>query len=72
MPQRPRAKGKRIKDDQFDARVDALIKQRDDAAIDLDIDSSLIISRAMIDALAANEVEPSAVLMKWQIGIMNL
>ncbi|MEZ7956056.1 MAG: ribonuclease D [Rubritalea sp.] len=72
LPQRPRAKGKRIKDDQFDARVDALIKQRDDAAIDLDIDSSLIISRAMIDALAANEVEPSAVLMKWQTGIMNL
>ncbi|MFT5904540.1 MAG: ribonuclease D [Cryomorphaceae bacterium] len=72
LPKRPCAKGKRVKNDAFDARVDALIKQRDSAAIELDIDSSLIISRAMIDALAANEVEPSAVLMKWQIGIMDL
>jgi len=72
LPKRPPAKGKRVKDGEFDARVDALIKQRDSAAIELDIDSSLIISRAMIDALAANEVEPSTVLMKWQIGIMNL
>jgi ribonuclease D len=72
LPKRPRAKCKRVKNDAFDSRVDALIKQRDSAAIELDIDSSLIISRAMIDALAANEVEPSAVLMKWQIGIMEL
>jgi ribonuclease D len=72
LPKRPRAKGKRVKDDAFDARVDALINKRDDVATELDIDSSLIISRALIEALAANEVEPSEALMKWQIEIMNL
>ncbi len=72
LPRRPKAKGKRVKDEAFDARVDAMIKQRDAAAEELDIDSSLIISRALIDALAANEVEPSEVLMKWQIGLMGL
>ena len=72
LPKRPRAKGKRVKNDVFDAGVEALIKQRDKIATELDIDSSLIISRAMIDTLAANEVEPSEVLMKWQIEIMNL
>lgn len=72
LPSRPRAKGKRVKDKAFEARVDGMIKQRDGVADELDIDSSLIISRALIEALAANEVEPSEVLMKWQIELLGM
>lgn len=72
LPQRPKGKGKRVKNAAFDERVDVLIKHRDAAAEELDIDSSLIISRALIDALAAEEVEPSSVLMKWQMKIMKM
>ena len=72
LPGRIKGKGKRVKDDAFDSRVDAMIKQRDTAAEELDIDSSLIISRALIEALAAEEVEPSSVLMKWQMKLMNV
>ncbi|MGJ8657094.1 MAG: ribonuclease D [Akkermansiaceae bacterium] len=72
LPQRPRSKGRRVKNEAFDSKVDALIKQRDAVAEGLEIDSSLIISRALIEALAAEEVEPSSVLMKWQIELMDL
>jgi len=72
LPQRPRSKGRRIKNEIFDTRVDSMIKQRDKAAAELDIDSSLIISRALIEALAAEEVEAASVLMKWQIELMDV
>ncbi len=72
LPQRVKSKGKRVKDEAFDARVEELIKHRDSVAAELDIDSSLIISRAIIETLAANEEEPKEVLMKWQIEFMNL
>ena len=72
LPQRVRGKGRRDKDEVFDARVDAMSKQRDSVAEELDIDASLIISKATIEALAAEEVEPSEVLMKWQMSLLGL
>lgn len=72
LPQRLRSKSKRVKDDTFDSRVDELIKKRNIVASELDVDSSLIISRTIIDTLAADEVQPSEVLMKWQISVMGL
>ncbi len=72
LPRRPKSKGRRVKNAAFDARVDAMIKLRDLAANELEIDSSLIISRALIEALSAEEVEPSAVMMKWQMKIMGM
>lgn len=72
LPQRIKSIGKRKKDEAFEARVNALIKKRDSVATELDIDSSLIISRAIIEALAANEAEPSEVLMVWQKSVMEL
>ncbi|GAA5495647.1 ribonuclease D [Rubritalea halochordaticola] len=72
LPQRKKAGPKRIKDDGFDDRVNALMEKRDAVAAELDIDSSLIIARAVIESLAANEVEPAEVLMKWQVELLGL
>ncbi len=72
LPRRVKARGKRLKDEAFEARVDALIERRDSVAEGLDIDSSLIISRALIEALSAHEVEPADVLMKWQMEVMGI
>jgi len=72
LPQRVKGKGRRDKNEIFDARVDEMSKQRDLIAEQLDIDASLIISRAVIEALVAEEIEPSSVLMKWQMKLLDI
>ena len=71
-PKRLPAAKRRVKDAGFDARVDELSKKRDTVSVELDIESSLIISKAIIESLAANEVEPSDVLMSWQRELLGL
>lgn len=70
-PARP-VKVRRKKDRNFDSRVDELSAKRNAIAAELDIDSSLIISRSVIESLAADEAQPSDLLMKWQIELLNI
>ncbi len=70
-PQRPERGKKRIKDAAFESRVAAMIKKRDAIADELDIDSSLLINRALLESIAANEIEPADVLMKWQLELLE-
>ena len=70
-PKRPAAKGKRNKDEAFDKRVEEMLAKRDKVAAELDIDSSLLINRAILESIAAQEVESSDVLMKWQHELLN-
>ena len=70
-PARP-VKLRRKKDKNFDSRVDALSAKRNTIAAELDIDSSLIISRSVIEMLAADEAKPEDVLMSWQIKLLGL
>lgn len=70
-PQRPKvARSKRPND--FDQKLDKLIKARDKAAANLDIEGSLIAPRAALEALAAGLGEPSELLLKWQRGCLEL
>lgn len=70
-PTRP-LKKRRKRDRDFDTQVDALIAKRNTIAAQLDIDSSLIISRSVIETLAANEAPPHELLMKWQLNLLDL
>ena len=63
---------RRKKDRDFDERVDALIARRNKIGNDLGIDGSLIASRSVIESLAAREAEPSSLLMKWQMQLLEL
>lgn len=64
-PERPQGK-RRKRDRDFDRKVDQLLKAREDAAAKLDIEGSLIAPRATLEGLAADEVVPEQVLLKWQ------
>ncbi|MDP4623504.1 MAG: hypothetical protein NWT08_00055 [Akkermansiaceae bacterium] len=70
-PTRP-VKKRRKRNSDFDNKVDGLIAQRNSIAAELDIDSSLIISRSVIETLAANEAQPADLLMKWQIELLGM
>ena len=70
-PKRPVTK-KRRRTAEFDRRVDELIAHRNDIAETLDIDGSLIASRAVIEAIASDENKPSELLMDWQQRLLNL
>lgn len=63
---------RRKRDRDFDAHVETLLKARDEAAARLDIDSSLIAARAILEAIAAKEISPSDALLKWQLEQLNL
>jgi hypothetical protein len=52
--------------------VDALIKSREEAGRKLDIESSLIAPRAVLEALAADEAKPADVLLRWQRECLGL
>jgi len=69
-PARP-VKTRRKRDREFDTRVDALIDRRNKIAADLDIDGSLIASRAVIETIASNEAEPAQLLMNWQLELLD-
>ncbi|MFD2257097.1 ribonuclease D [Luteolibacter algae] len=70
-PARPVIK-RRKRDREFDEKVDSLISTRNKTAEDLDIDGSLIASRAVIEMIAANEASPEDLLMNWQRQLLNL
>jgi ribonuclease D len=63
---------RRKRDRDFDAQVESLLKARDEAAALLDIDSSLIAARGILEAIAAKEITPSDALLKWQLEQLNL
>ena len=64
-PERPSGK-RRKRDRDFEQRVDVLIKAREKAATQLDIEGSLIAPRAILELLAAGEARPAEVLLHWQ------
>jgi len=64
-PERPTGK-RRKRDRDFEKKVDALLSAREQAATQLDIEGSLIAPRAILESLAAGEVQPAEVLLNWQ------
>jgi ribonuclease D len=70
-PDRPRAPRRR-RDGGFERRLNELLQTRDRVAQELDIDGSLIAARAILESIAGEEAEPSAVLLRWQLACLNL
>jgi ribonuclease D len=64
-PERLRGE-RRKRDKDFESLVDGLLKAREQAAMELDIEASLIAPRAVLESIAANESAPADVLMQWQ------
>lgn len=64
-PERPRSE-RRKRDRDFDRLVEGLIQNREKAALELDIEGSLIAPRAVLELLAAGDAQPSDVLLRWQ------
>lgn len=52
--------------------VDQLLKSRDAKAAELDLDPSLIASRACLESIAHREVSPEQALLAWQREVMAL
>lgn len=71
-PKRALVEKRRVKDDGFDARCAEISNLRDTVAADLGIDSSLIVSKSVIESLAADEEPVENVLMKWQRELLGL
>ncbi|MEI7912398.1 MAG: hypothetical protein WCK77_22425 [Verrucomicrobiota bacterium] len=63
---------RRKRDRDFERKVDHLLGVRDQAATELDIEGSLIASRAALEGVAAGELEPTAVLLPWQLDLLDL
>lgn len=53
-------------------RAEALRKQRDAVAIELDLDPSIIAPRATLEAVAAKPASAPELLMPWQRGLLGL
>ncbi|MBC8126371.1 MAG: HRDC domain-containing protein, partial [Gloeobacteraceae cyanobacterium ES-bin-144] len=70
-PERPCSK-RRKRDRDFERKVDDFIKMRDHVASELDIEGSLIAPRAVLEAIAGNEVEPKQALLKWQRACLKM
>ena len=70
-PKRPE-KVRRKRDKSFERQVDQLLKIRDAKAAELDVDSSLIASRSVIELIAAKEATPGDVLLDWQRQCLDL
>lgn len=65
--------GKRHKRDKdFDDKVDAIISKRNKIAAELDIEGSLIASRAAIEEIAGGLSQPHQVLTSWQQNLLQL
>lgn len=71
FPERIRGKRRR-RDKDFDRRVAEMIGVRDRRAGELDIDPSLIASRAVIEGLAAGEDEAREQVMNWQAECLGI
>ncbi len=72
LPSRQSLGKRRVKDAAFESRVAELLHLRDTVAARLDLEASLIASRAPLEAIAAGEVQPSDVMMKWQLEQLGL
>jgi ribonuclease D len=70
-PERPIGK-RRKRDRDFDRKVDAMIQSRESVAAKLDIESSLIAPRAVLECLAAGDAKPADMLLKWQRECLGL
>jgi ribonuclease D len=70
-PERPSGK-RRKRDRDFERRVDELIKRRDIVAAKLDIEGSLMASRAILETIAAGDAKPSEMLLSWQCACLEL
>lgn len=70
-PTRPTHKRRR-RDRQFDQRLGELVSARDRSAAELDIENSLIAPKAVLEAIAAREVEPTEALLGWQRNCLGL
>jgi len=70
-PQKPKGL-RRKKDPEFDDKVDAYVAKRNALAEELEIDGSLIISRATIEALVMETTTPEESLMKWQRELLEV
>jgi ribonuclease D len=57
---------RRRRDTDFERRVNEMLSVRDKKAAELDIEASLIASRAVIETIAAEEGDNEGLLMKWQ------
>lgn len=63
---------RRRRDSDFESRVSEIIAIRDRKAAELDIDSSLIASRAVIEMLAIGGEDSDGLLLKWQKACLEL
>lgn len=63
---------RRKRDRDFDRKVDELLRQRDETAAKLDIESCLIAPRGVLESIAACESSPSELLLEWQLECLNL
>ena len=63
---------RRKRDRDFERKVEHLLKVRDAAASALDIEGSLIASRAVLESVAAGEGDPLSLLLNWQLELLHL
>lgn len=70
-PEKPRGL-RRKRDQEFDARLAKWLESRDRVGQELDIDSSLIAPRAVLETLAAGEGDAEELLLKWQRECLGL
>jgi ribonuclease D len=63
---------RRRRDSDFEVRVNEMIAVRDKKAAELNIDSSLIASRGVIETLAIGEGDCEGLLLKWQKECLGL
>lgn len=70
-PLRPKRERRR-KDESFDTKVIAQLRKRNERAIELGIDPSVIASRAVIEQLVAETARPEEILLKWQRQLLEI
>ena len=69
-PARPKLH-RRKHDRDFERKVEELLKSRDHLAAELDLECSLLASRAAIESIAAGEADPHQVLLNWQMNVLG-
>jgi len=63
---------RRKRDREFDQKIDALISTREQVATQLDIEGSLIASRAALESLVEGDAQPADLLLNWQRECLGL
>jgi ribonuclease D len=63
---------RRKRDRDFDRKVDAMLAAREKAALELDIEGSLIAPRAILESIAEEIIKPSESLLLWQRECLGL